>query len=61
MPHDPIVDTVRSAREAFAKDHGYDVKQIVDALRKQEVPVGARVVSLPPKRVSTAAVPRKSA
>jgi len=61
MPRDSIVDEVRAARDAFAKEHDYDVKQIVEALRLQPIPRGSRVVSLPPKRLTEKAKAGKSA
>jgi hypothetical protein len=51
MFRDPIVEEVRAIREAFAKEHGYDVKAIVRALQREEAESGRRVVSLPPKRL----------
>jgi hypothetical protein len=51
MFRDPIVEEVRAIREAFAKEHGYDIKAIVHALQREEAQSGRRVVSLPPKRV----------
>ena len=54
MPRDPIVDEVRAVREAFAKEHGYDIKAIVRALRSEEAQrTKARVIpaeASPPKR-----------
>jgi hypothetical protein len=60
MARDPIVDEVRGVRDAFARKHNYDVKRIVEALQKQPIPPGARVVSLPPKRIPKLASGRKS-
>ena len=51
MFRDPIVEEVRAIREAFAKEHGYDVKAIVRALQREEAESGRRVTSLSPKRV----------
>ena len=48
---DPIVEEVRAIREAFAKEHGYDVKAIVLALQREEAESGRRAVSLPAKRL----------
>ena len=50
MTRDPIVEEVRAIREAFAREHGYDVKAIVQALQREEQESGRRLVSLPPKR-----------
>ena len=51
MFRDPIVEEVRAIREAFAKEHGYDIKSIVQALKQEEAGSGRRVLSLQPKRV----------
>ncbi len=51
MFRDPIVEEVRAIREAFAKQHGYDVVAIVRVLQREEAKSGRRVVSLPPKRL----------
>jgi hypothetical protein len=47
---DPIVDEVRTARDAIAKEHGNDIKKIADAMRIRESQSGRRVVVLPPRR-----------
>ena len=36
MIKDPIVDEVRRHRKDHAKEHGNDLKRIVEALRKRE-------------------------
>jgi hypothetical protein len=51
MTHDPIIEEVRSIRDAYAKEHGYDVKSIVAALQREEAESGHKVISLPPKRI----------
>jgi hypothetical protein len=51
MTQDPIIEEVRSIRDTYAKEHGYDVKKIVRALQKEEAESGREVVSLPPKRL----------
>ena len=51
MARDPIVEEVRAIREAFAKEHGYDVKAIVEALQRRQAIGEGRVVSLKPKRL----------
>ncbi len=51
MFRDPIVEEVRAIREAFAKEHGYDLKAIVEALQREEAESGRRVVRLSPKRL----------
>ena len=52
MFRDPIVEEVRAIREAFAKEHGYDIKSIVHALQQEEARSGRRVLSLQPKRMN---------
>ncbi len=52
MTRDPIVQEVRAIREAFAKEHGYNVKAIVQALQREEQASGRQRVSLPPKRTA---------
>lgn len=51
MIRDPIVDEVRAIREAIAAEHGYNVKAIVEDLRRQEREQGVPNLSFPPKRV----------
>ena len=51
MYRDPIVEEVRAAREAFAKEHGNDVRAIVRALQREEAESGRRLVSFPAKRL----------
>jgi hypothetical protein len=51
MSRDPIVEEVRAIREAFAKEHGYNIKAIVDALQRRQAIGEGRVVSLKPKRL----------
>ena len=43
MARDPIVEEVRAAREKFAKEHNYDVHEIVRALRKSSAEHGRTV------------------
>jgi len=51
MAQDPILEEIRTIRDEFAKEHGYDVKAIVAALQREEVESGLQVISLPPKRI----------
>jgi len=53
MIRDPIVEEVRLIRDAFAKEHGYDIKSIVRALQKEEAKGDRRVLSLEPKGLAT--------
>lgn len=45
MSRDPIVDEVRAARAAIAREHGHDLKAIVAALKRKEGADGRQVVS----------------
>lgn len=47
---DPIVEEVRRAREAHAKQFNYDLDAICEDLRKREKASGHPTVSLAPKR-----------
>ena len=51
MSRDPIVEEVRAARDKFAREHNYDVHEIVRALRKASVDNGRTVVSLVPQKL----------
>ena len=46
MSRDPIVEEVRAARDKFAKEHNYDVYDIVRALQKVSAERGRTLVSL---------------
>lgn len=48
---DPIVEEVRRARDAHAKQFNYDLDAICEDLRKREKASGRSTVSLPPKRI----------
>jgi len=52
MNVDPIVEEIRKGRREHAAKFNYDLKAICNDLRKREIELGDRVVSLPPKRVS---------
>jgi hypothetical protein len=47
---DDIVVEVRKAREAYAKEFGYDLQAIHRDLKAQEQASDRRIVSLPPRR-----------
>ena len=47
---DDILLEVRKAREAYAKEFGYDLQAIHRELKAQEQASGRRIVSLPPRR-----------
>lgn len=46
MIRDPIVDEVRAIREELAKEYGYDIDAIFEALRRLEATSTATHVSL---------------
>jgi hypothetical protein len=49
--HDPIVGEVREIRDAYAKQHGYDLHAIVADLRRRQLEHGAKLVTLAPHRI----------
>ena len=51
MSGDPIIDEVRRIREEFAKEFNYDIRAMVEYLRKKEQEHPERLVSFPPKRL----------
>ena len=51
MARDPIVEEVRAIRDAFARQHNYDIDAIVRALQQASVDEGRQVVSLSSKRI----------
>ena len=48
---DPIVDEVRAAREAIAKEYDYDIERLARAMQARQAASGRPVVRLRPKRV----------
>ena len=51
MTEDEVVREVRTAREAFAASHGYDIQASVAALREFGATSGREVVRLAPRPV----------
>jgi len=49
---DPIVDEVRAARDAIAKEFDYDIERIAQAIKAREVLSGREVVRLAPRKVT---------
>ena len=49
---DPIVDEVRAARDAIAKEFGYDIDKIVQAMKARESRSGRKLVTRPPRPVT---------
>jgi len=60
MTRDPIVAEIRAIRDAFAKEHGYEVRAIVQALQREEAQGVRRRVSLQPKKVPKQSRDRKA-
>jgi hypothetical protein len=49
---DPIVNEVRAARDAIAKEFDYDIERIARAMQERQTKGDRPVVRLPPKRIS---------
>lgn len=52
MKNDPIVEEIRRYREEYAKQFNYDIRAMVEDLRKREQEHPERMVSFPPKRLN---------
>jgi hypothetical protein len=52
MWKDPIVEEVRRIRERHAKAFNYDLRAIIDDLRRQQEKSGRRYVRFEPRRPS---------
>ena len=60
MAKDPIVDEIHAIRDEIAKEYNYDLRAIVQAMRKASVDSGRHVVSRPAKPVSKSKGDRKA-
>jgi len=49
--HDPIVGEVREIRDAYARQHGYDLHAIVADLRRRQLDNHAELIALAPRRI----------
>ena len=49
---DPIVDEVRAARDAIAKEFDYDIDRLAEALKARQAQSGRKAVSFPAKRIA---------
>ncbi len=49
---DPIVDEVRAARDAIAKEFDYDIERLAQALKEREAKSGRKTVCLQPRRIA---------
>ena len=45
-----ILDEIHEYRERLAREHGYDLRRMAEALQQHEAKLGRKVVTLPPKR-----------
>ncbi len=52
---DPIVDEVRAARDAIAKEFDYDIEKLALAIKIREAQSGREVVRLAPRKVTVIA------
>lgn len=48
---DSIIEEVRAARDAIAKEFDYDIEKLAEALKAREAKSGHKIVRLPPKEV----------
>ncbi|WP_437756971.1 hypothetical protein [Sorangium sp. So ce1389] len=49
---DSVIDEVRAARDAIAKEYEYDIDRLAEALNAREANSGRKVVRLPPREVT---------
>jgi hypothetical protein len=56
MQRDPIIEEIHAIREAFAKDHNYDLVAMFTTLRRHQLESGREVVSFAPRQLSTDAL-----
>ena len=54
MWRDPIVEEIRRNRQVYAARFHHDIKAICRAAREQQQKNGHKIVSLPPRSVTTA-------
>ena len=55
---DPILDEVRTARDAIAKEFDYDIEKLAQAIKVREAQSGREVVRLTPRKITV--ITRKS-
>jgi hypothetical protein len=56
MERDPIIEEIHAVREAFARDHNYDLSAMVETFRRHQREGGREVVSFAPRQLSTNAL-----
>ena len=54
---DPIVEQIREIRQQHARRFNYDIRAMVEDLRKRQNEGNRKVVSFPPRRPRTAKKP----
>jgi len=57
MLDDDVLQEVRTAREAYARAHGYDVRAMVADLRSRDLAGDWTVVRHPPRRSKPVTIP----
>ena len=50
MIEDEVMRQVRAAKEAFAASHGYDMRRMIETLRKMDEESGVPTVRLEPRK-----------
>lgn len=50
MQRDSIIEEIHAVREAFAKEHDYDLDAMCTTLIRHQEKSGRQVVSFPPRR-----------
>jgi hypothetical protein len=58
---DPILDEVRAARDAIAKEFDYDIDKLAEAIKAREAKSGRTIVRLSPRAVTVLAKPHEGA
>ncbi len=54
MYTDPIIDEIREFRDQYAARFNYDVKAMLNDIRRRQKESGRKTVSRPPKRIAAA-------
>ena len=52
---DPLIQEIRRIKEANAAKHGFNIRAMVEDMRRREKLSGRKVVTLPPRRPTKAA------
>ena len=51
MLNDPIVDEIRSIRDAYAKQFNYNIEAIIKDIKDKQKSSNFKCITLPPKRL----------